>query len=326
MSLNVRPYSPNYADAWDDFCKDSLQATLLHTRRFLSYHGDRFADRSLIIEEDGRWVGLLPAALSPSDGTLVVSHPGLTYGGVIHQGVLRGERMIEAITGLKQHYASLGLTKLLYKAVPTFYHQAPAQDDLYALFRSGAQRTRCDLSSTIDLQHRLPVSERRRRSLKKAIKAGVSIIEGNQHFSALWDVLADNLANKHGVTPVHAVEEITLLAGRFPGNIRCICARLNEDIVAGVVLFVTPTTFHAQYIASSDKGYEVLALDAIFEHCIGVAIQENKHWFDFGISNENQGKVLNDGLYRFKSEFGGGGTVHEFYELDLTMGDQNGVE
>ena len=41
-------------------------------------------------------------------------------------------------------------------------------------------------------------------------------------------------------------------------------------------------------------------------------------YFDFGISNEDEGRVLNEGLYRFKYEFGAGSAVHEFYELDLT--------
>ena len=189
MSISVRPYSPNDADAWDDFSKKSLQATFLHSRRFLSYHGDRFADQSLIIEEDGKWVGLFPAALSPAECTFVVSHPGITYGGVLHQGSLQGGRMIETLEKIRQYYAAQGRARLVYKVVPAFYHQSPAQDDLYALFRLGAQRTRCDLSCTIDLQHRLPVSERRRRSLRKAIKGKVEIVEGNQHLSALWEVL-----------------------------------------------------------------------------------------------------------------------------------------
>jgi len=317
VSLNVRPCSPNDADAWDDFCQDSLQATLLHTRRFLSYHGDRFVDRSLIIEEDDKWVAVLPAAISPADNTLVVSHPGITYGGVIHQGYLRGERMIDALTAIRQHYQSLGLIRLLYKAVPTFYHQAAAQDDLYALFRLGAQRTRCDLSSTLDLQHRLPVSERRRRSLKKATKAGVGVVEGVQCLTALWEVLSENLERKHGMSPVHKLDEIMLLAERFPENIRCVCGVVNDTVVAGTLLFITPTTYHAQYIASSETGYDVSALDAIFEYCIQTAQQNGKRWFDFGISTEESGLVLNDGLYRFKSEFGAGGAVHEFFELAL---------
>jgi lipid II:glycine glycyltransferase (peptidoglycan interpeptide bridge formation enzyme) len=59
------------------------------------------------------------------------------------------------------------------------------------------------------------------------------------------------------------------------------------------------------------------ALDAVIEHCIEQAMRDAKRWFDFGISTESQGLVLNEGLYRFKSEFGGGGTVHEFFEIDL---------
>ena len=258
-----------------------------------------------------------PAALSPAENTLVVSHPGITYGGVIHQGNLGGQRMINALEAICRYYAAQGCAKLIYKAVPFIYHKTPSQDDVYALFRLEARRTRCDLSSTIDLQHRLPVSERRHRSLKKANKAGVEVIAGVQYFPALWAVLIDNLKSKHGVKPVHALSEITLLAERFPGNIRCVAGRLNGHIVAGVVLFVTPMAYHAQYIASNDDGYESSALDSIFEHCIDAAIREGKRWFDFGISNEDQGRILNEGLYRFKSEFGGGGMAHEFYELDL---------
>lgn len=323
MSVIIRPYSAHDAPMWDEFCNGALQSTLLHTRRFLSYHGERFLDCSLVIEEDGKCLGLYPAAVSPRNGTLVVSHPGITYGGVIHQGGLRGERMVDALSKVGLHYRALGYERLIYKAVPIFYHRAPAQDDLYALFRLGYQRLRCDLSSTIDLGHRLPVSERRRRSLKKANKAGVNIVEGIQYLAPLWSVLAGNLESKHGVEPVHTLSEIMMLAGRFPIEIRCVCAQLNNEVVAGVVLFITASAYHAQYIASTDTGYKVSALDMVFDQIIQTAIQEKKRWFDFGISNENEGKCLNDGLYRFKSEFGGGGVAHEFYELNLISGIEN---
>ncbi len=317
MSISIRPYGQNDAEAWDTFCGESLQATLLHTRRFLSYHGDRFADQSLVIEEEGSWVGLFPAALSLGEASCVVSHPGITYGGVLHQGSLRGERMVTLLEEIRRYFADKGYAKLIYKAVPSFYHQAPAQDDLYALFRLGAQCIRRDLSSTIDLQNRRPVSQRRKRSLKKAIKAEVVIVEGNQYLAALWGVLADNLASKHGVKPVHTLADITLLAERFPTSIRCVCGVMNNIVVAGSLLFITPTTFHAQYIAASESGYDVSALDVVFEHCIDMAKRDEKRWFDFGISTENVGLVLNNGLYCFKSEFGGGGTVHELFEFDL---------
>lgn len=320
MSLALRPFEPCDAEEWDAFCEATHQATFLHTWRFLSYHGDRFQDRSLILEEGGRLVGLFPAALHPSDDLCVVSHPGITFGGLLHTGGLRGERMILALSAISRHYAALGHAKLIYKAVPSFYHQAPAQDDLYALFRLSAMRTRCDLSSTIDLQRRVAVSERRRRSLKKAVKAGVETREGSELLPAMWEVVTDNLLRKHGNSPVHTLAEASLLLERFPENIRCVCGMLNDTVVAGVLVFATPTADHAQYIASSEVGYETSALDAVFEYCIATAIKEGKRWFDFGISTENAGMMLNDNLYRFKSEFGGGGFVHEFYEINLQGG------
>ncbi len=317
MSVTVRPYAAEDAERWDAFCAQADQATLLHTRRFLGYHGDRFADRSLVLEADGRWVGLLPAAEHPADRSLVASHPGITYGGVLHAGALRGERMVAALEAVRAHYAAAGYSRLLYKAVPTIYHRQPSQDDLYALFRLDARRTRCDLSCTIDVAHRGAVSERRRRGLKKALKAGVAIATGDHLYAPLWDVLADNLARKHGVKPVHTLAEIQLLAGRFPDAIRCVAAMAGERVLAGVVLFVTPGVVHAQYIASSAEGYDVSALDAVFDHCITATREQGRRWFDFGISTEEAGRVLNEGLYAFKSEFGGGGVVHEFFDLAL---------
>lgn len=316
--MQVRRFAAEDSEMWDAFCEDAYQATFLHSRRFLSYHGDRFHDRSLIILDDqGQPAGLFPAALHPTDPACVVSHPGITFGGLIHAGALKGEKVVEALSAIADRYRAEGAERLLYKAVPFFYHRVPAQEDLYGLFRLGAARVRCDLSSTIDLARRLPVSKRRRRSFAKSRKSGVEVVEGAGQLPQLWAVVEDNLARKHGQKPVHTAEEIILLAKRFPENIRCVCARLNGSLAAGVVLFESALVAHAQYIASSEIGYEVSALDSVFEHCIEAATAAGQRWFDFGISTEDGGRVLNESLYGFKSEFGSGAAVHEFYELRL---------
>jgi Acetyltransferase (GNAT) domain len=322
MNLRLRPLESTDTETWDAFCGVAYQATFLHSQRFLSYHGDRFQDCSVIIEEEGRWVGVFPVALHPGDNRCLVSHPGITYGGIVHQGALRGERMVAAVSEACHYYAERGYAKLIYKAVPCFYHSTPSQDDIYALFRLDARRIRCDLTSTIDLQRRLPLSERRRRSLKRAHQAGTEIREGSEYLPAFWEVVTDNLQRKHQTSPVHSLAEVTTLAERFPRNIRCVVGCLADKVVAGVLIFATPVADHAQYIGSSDIGYEISALDAVFERCIATATSEGKRWFDFGISTEKNGSVLNEGLYRFKSEFGGGGMVQEFFAIDL-VGRQN---
>ncbi len=317
MTVRVRAFEVGDAERWDAFCVSARPATFLHSRNFLSYHGERFRDRSLLLfEESGELLGLFPAAVDPSDERSIVSHPGCTYGGFVHHGALAGDAMVAALCTVAAHYAAGGAKRLVYKPVPFFYHQGPAQDDLWALFRLGAQRTRCDLSSTIDLDNQLPRSSRRKRSLSKAKKAGVTLVEGSAHLAALWAVLGENLDRKHGSVPVHRFDEIRLLADRFPKQINCVGAMLEGSLIAGVVLFNTPLTRHAQYIAASDEGQRVSALDAVFDQCISVARESGQRWFDFGISNERDGR-LNKGLHRFKSEFGSGGAVHEHYELPL---------
>ena len=42
--------------------------------------------------------------------------------------------------------------------------------------------------------------------------------------------------------------------------------------------------------------------------------------FKSWVSNEQEGKILNERLHRFKTSFGAGGVVHEFYEVELERG------
>lgn len=302
----------------DEFAARAPMATLLHTRRYLSYHGARFRDLSLaVFDERKRLLGLFPAAVDPQDDKRVVSHPGVTYGGIVHDGQLRGERMIEALETICKYYAQRGFEALRYKAVPYIYHRAPSADDLYALFRLGADRYRCDLSSAIELSARPKPSERRRRGLKKALKTNVQVRKGAEFISKLWPVLEDNLARKHHRSPVHTAAEIAKLHALFPQEIQFVVGLINDRVEAGVVLFKTPRVLHAQYIASSALGNEVCALDAVFEYCLADASSCGIRYFNFGVSTDNEGTHLNEGLYQYKSEFGAGGVTHEFFELNL---------
>jgi Acetyltransferase (GNAT) domain len=316
--MQLCPYSVRDAIRWDEFVAGAPMATFLHTRRFLAYHGNRFKDVSVLIAEDkGTLVGVFPAAVDKDCEQMVVSHPGITYGGLLHSGKLRGEKMLAAVTALKDYYRQLGFETLRYKPVPYIYHQVPSGDDLYALFCAGAVRYRCDLSCAIDLDCRPPVSERRKRGLKRALKHGVEIVGGADFIQPLWRVLEDNLVRKFDLRPVHSCDEIEKLHALFSGNIEFVVARLNSEVIAGVALFVSARVVHAQYTATSEKGQELSALDAVFDHCIEKARVAGARYFDFGVSTENDGQYLNDGLYRYKSEFGAGGVVHEFYEINL---------
>ena len=314
--MEIILYKPENEATWDKFCIGAVNSTLLHTRLFLSYHENRFIDKSSLIMESGKLVGIFPAAESISDPDLVISHPGATYGGVIHQGWLCGMRMIKALTAISQFYGEVGYQRLQYKAVPFIYVETPAQDDLYALYRLGAQRARCDLSCSIDLGRRLSFSDRRKRGLKKAQKT-ITLSSDQARLVDLWEVITQNLARKHSSQPVHSLAELTMLQERFPQQIIIRSALIDGRVEAGVVFFNSASVWHAQYIGASEKAFDVSALDAVFDAAITEAQLAGMRYFDFGTSNEAEGNILNDGLYRFKSEFGGGGIVHEYYMVAL---------
>jgi hypothetical protein len=316
MSLEIQPYNSELEATWESFCQQACNSTFLHTRKFLSYPGDRFQDSSLIINASGKVVGLLPAAVSPTDSRVVISHPGITYGGIVSSGWLVGQRMIDALTLIADHYRNLGFSRIEYKPLPYLYPRVPSQDDLYALFRLKATRIGCNLASTIDLANRRPLAERRKRGLKKATSE-VEVVEGAQYLPAFYEALCENLALKYGAQPVHSLREISLIMDRFPKNLRVFGAVVEGRLEAGILIFISPYVWHAQYIAASARGYELSALDAVFASAIQTAESTGVRYFDFGTSNENGGWFLNEGLYQFKSEFGGGGIAYERYELIL---------
>jgi len=318
MALRCLAFEDGHADAWDAFVARSASGTFLHTRRFLSYHGQRFADRSLLVrDESDRVLALLPAALDPDDAQTVVSHPGITYGGILCERATRGEAPLQVLECILAHYRALGLRRLRYKAVPAMYHRWPAQEDLYALFRCEARLYRRDLTAAIDLAHRQPVSERRRRGARRARAAGVEVVRGTDFLEAFWPILSEVLDRRHDARPVHTLQEIRLLASRFPEHVGFVGARFGQALVGGTVLFHTDTVSHAQYIAAGEAGSQAGALDLVFETAIELAGEAGRGWFDFGISTEAQGRVLNGGLHEFKTGFGAGALTYDVYEIVL---------
>ncbi len=312
-------YSAEAQSAWDGFVNESAwNGTFLHTRQFLSYHGDRFEDISLLVNnEDGKTVAVFPAAIHPVARDTVVSHPGATFGGLVAGGQCRGESCIAALNDIAAYYRGIGLKRLLYKVTPHIYHQVPFQDDLYALFRLGFRRVRCDISATIAASDRPALTKGRKYEISKARKRGVEVVEGVAQLKDIHGLIEANLWQAHQAKPVHDIAELLLLQSRFPQNIRFLAARMDGEVVAGLVMFNFRNVAHTQYIASNDRGRETGALDLLIEHSVGGVFADGYRYFDFGISNEQDGQVLNEGLYRYKRTFGAGSVVHEFYELDL---------
>lgn len=306
-------YLPKDKDTWDAQVSVSRNATFLFRRDYMDYHSDRYNDHSLVFRSAGEPVALLPA--NEDDGTLI-SHGGLTYGGLLVSRRCGGTEVMKIFDAMINHLREYGIRRIIYKPVPHIYHCAPAEEELYALYRYGAKLTGRTLSSTVILPSGAAhFSKLRSRCIKKGLKNGVSVRE-TVDFAPFWQILTANLAERHSVSPVHTLEEITLLQSRFPENIRLYISEKEGELLAGIVVYETPRCVHAQYIASTPYGRETGGLDVIFSYLL---TERYKHvpCFDFGISTEQRGEILNEGLLRQKEGFGATGTVYDTYEINI---------
>lgn len=308
--LRVEPYSKELAPRWDRFVDESKNGTFLFRRGYMDYHAERFTDASLVIEDAaGQWLGLFPAT---RNGDRVSSHGGLTYGGLVSSEAMTTPRALATFDAIRSYYSDAGVTSVHYKTIPHLYHRLPAEEDRYALFRQGATLVRRDVLSVVAPHTPGPVQSRRRRAAAKAAKSGV-VVGRSARWPEYWRLLAETLSARHAAAPVHSLDEIALLARNFPDNITLWLAELEGAPTAGVVVYDTGRVAHAQYIAANELGRETGSLDLLFLHLIGEAYRD-RHAFDFGISNEDQGRILNSGLIEQKEGFGARAVVHDFYD------------
>jgi hypothetical protein len=90
---------------------------------------------------------------------------------------LKAVEVIEIFSLIKQYYKSLGFKKISYKAIPSIYHNYPAEEDLYALFRIDAQLIRSDISSVISLNDKIKFSESKKQSVTKCEKNNINLLK-----------------------------------------------------------------------------------------------------------------------------------------------------
>ena len=312
----IEPYNPSLRSQWDDFVASSRNATFLHMRSYMDYHADRFPDASLMLyDAHSRLVAVLPAT---ADGDTVSSHSGLTYAGwLLGPSKPDVTGLLEAFGLMTDFYRAKSFRSMIYKPVPHIYHSYPAEEDLYALFRSDASVDSVLASSVIDLRNPVHFSAGTRRHISRADRADL-IVRHEESFSEFWGVLSQRLLSRYGATPVHTLDEILLLHSRFPEEIQLWTVRdPSGEMVAGTVLFICRHVVKAQYIASTPRGRELNAVDYLFGHLIDYFTKIGTRYFDLGPSCEDHGHRLNEGLITQKSGYGARTIAYTTYRLPL---------
>ncbi len=336
MNLSVQPFEASQTKAWDDFVRTSRNGTIFHTRKFLSYHPeDRFTDASLMIRDGEKIVALLPAA-SRNEGKkkMLVSHPGASYGGlaVLADGSVAETGEILTALGVyakAQKFHGISLLRL----PPTSLQKMYSEDSLYWAFQQGYRMTRCEMDGAIDLsvlaQQAKPekdadsgddlvlqsLTRKCRNKVRQAEKAKIEVTLSND-FDAFWPLLESVLGERHSAKPTHTLAEIRKLHTLLPQGFRCLTAKKDGKTIAGTVLVtIHDQAIYTLYMAQEYASQEYHPMHLLVVEAMRLALKEGKRVLHLGVSTEDGGTKINEGLFYFKESFGCRPVRRESWEL-----------
>ena len=310
--FDIVRYTSNKADEWNAFVAQSKNGTFLFDRHYMDYHSDRFEDYSLMFYLRGRLYALLPAN---KKGDKLQSHMGLTYGGLVMDAKTTAALTVSLFNELNDYLRQHGFSKVLYKCVPWIYHQMASEEDLYAMSRTcNARLVSRDLGTVIIQRNTIRWERVRRRALKRAEEAGL-VVEKSEDYAGFWRVLENNLETKYGSKPVHTLQEMELLHSRFPDNIVLYVSKKGDEILAGIVIYVSSQVVRAQYSSATPSGKQLGAIDVIYDRIINHDYS-GFPYFEFDTSAVGHTNAINESLVFQKEGFGGRCICFDQYEWE----------
>jgi hypothetical protein len=313
--IKVTRYSPDMIAHWDDFVSLSKNGTFILQRGFMDYHEERFKDHSLMIYKNEQLVAVVPA--HEKEQTLY-THQGLTYGGFVWHKKIKFEVAFECFKSVLCYACTQGLSAINLKEIPRIYAQGPCDELDYFLRLSQAECIKKDVALVIDYSHVLGFEKNRREGLNKAKRHKLKVT-CDDNYDDFWNtILIPELSKKHQANPVHSLDEIRLLAARFPEHIKQVSVYDADKLVAGTTVFLTDTVVHPQYVMGDANKNQLGSIDLAYEFIINEFAQ-GRRYFDFNTSSEDNGAELNSGLLFWKQTCGARCVTVNQYIIDTMV-------
>lgn len=320
-AMTMRAYADRDAAAWDRLIEYAPGGTVLHSRRFLDYHGSRFAEQSLVWQTRGSsdFEAVLPAVAAPQDPTLVVSHLGSSFGGIIGRHI-NSDLTAACLNDAAWYFHERGFTRLLMRLAPSVLLRQPDDSALASLLRLG-RVTRVDLWSVLRLTPSGKWASYLKRLVRRGQRKGLSAtpIETPDDWARAHALITDRLHEKYSTRPVHSVAELVDLHTRLGAQSRGLLIRDGSGVEVAALWCIDygTGTLHNQYIAATDWGRSLGGGSFGLGLLADGAASEGFHQFSFGHSTDSDDWSVNRSLQEFKSRFGAGLAAQFQIEISL---------
>ena len=345
-NLTSKKYDDTYEKTWDDFVETGVLGTIYHTRKFINYHPkDRFIDNSLMIFHKEELICVVPACKKKDDkgktypliyyddGDFDVdpreftthnvteshdfSYMGATYGGPVFLPKYFEIRYLKSIINEIFKYYN---NKIEFRLANNIYF-GDKVFKLYAVLSSKLSMVP-ELSWYINTDEDFVLNisnQRNRNKLKKMIdNPDVSCLKTNliDDYKEYYSILNKNLTTRHNNSPTHSEEEFLLLREILEDKGALYLVKENDILLGGVyVIKVTSQCWYTFYISKNVDSDNHMAIPYLMFSIGQDAKKEGVKYLDYGISTEERGKLLNDGLSDFKERSLGGTSNSRFLFL-----------
>lgn len=125
--IRLVKYEPEMEETWDSFIDNSINGTLFHRQRFMSYHAaGKFTDTSLLFYEGNKLLSVFPAAIiMAADGKKVLkSHPGTSYGGFVFDSTLPLEDIFSILESVQEYGKQEQVDRIEFWQVPLLFFRS----------------------------------------------------------------------------------------------------------------------------------------------------------------------------------------------------------
>lgn len=296
--MTITLYHPEQKEIWNNFIQQAVNGTFLFHRDFMEYHAHRFTDYSMMVyNQENVLTCCIPANRV---GDLVYSHQGLTYGGfIMHENGMHLDQIIHTILDFLRYNQ---VTQFIINEQLPYYNPYYTQiTDLYNKSGFAVSRELCNMQ--VSLLEPFKVSNKKTVGYRNGKFDNLKIVV-NHDFKTFWEqLLVPQLAARHDAVPVHSLQEIELLASRFPDNIKQYLVYKDNQPLAGITFFMAGVIAKSQYAATAPAGMNVGALNFLYLECAQDLKDAGYEYLDYGPVNERDGSI-NRGVQRFKEELG----------------------
>ena len=301
-------HNNNESNELYDFIDSSINGTIFHHPKFLSYHGNKFQDvNHFVFSEKNKIVGFIPGVIQESK---FYSHPGASFGGFVTSNLkyYKYKMMINLFIG---YLKSIGIKEI--NITPTPYVYGSNDYTTYIYFSNGFVINNYELLSVVDVQNELfskdMITNRDRNRIKKS-KLKLII---NNNSNELYHIILKN-HEKYNAKPTHTKDELSKISKLFPNRIFQFSAYLDDTPIGVVVVIVcNNNVVYTFYISNLSEYNKYRAIVFLLGNVLLWAKDNKYKYVDLGSST---GVPNQDSLILFKENFGSRGIMKYFYKYE----------